>query len=104
MGTEGSAWDQVNSLCAELRKCTITLVDSFNFSDHIVRLPFFFLPVLFPSFLIFLSSHQQINSPLGVHSGDIYNKYFERVRASNPHQTVHPCSFSLFFFCAVLVS
>lgn len=29
--------EQVNALCLELRKCAVPLVDSFNFSDHIVR-------------------------------------------------------------------
>lgn len=36
--------------------------------------------------------HLQINSPLGVYSGDVYKVYFDRVRASNPHESVHPCS------------
>ncbi|KAL8276254.1 hypothetical protein RQP46_011328 [Phenoliferia psychrophenolica] len=57
---------EVTTLCAELRKCAVPLVDSFNFSDHI------------------------INSPLGVRSGDVYKVYFDRVRASNPHESVHP--------------
>lgn len=79
----------MNELCAELRTCAVSLVDSFNFSDHI------------------------INSPLGVSSGDVYKVrflavdyhrayrqlielflmtqvYFDRVRASNPHESVHP--------------
>ncbi|ORY83524.1 acyl-CoA dehydrogenase/oxidase C-terminal [Leucosporidium creatinivorum] len=57
---------EVNALCLELRKCAVPLVDSFNFSDHI------------------------INSPLGVYSGDVYKVYFDRVRESNPHESVHP--------------
>ncbi|KAM0746136.1 acyl-CoA oxidase [Meredithblackwellia eburnea MCA 4105] len=57
---------EVTNLCAELRKCAVPLTDAFNYSDHI------------------------INSPLGVYSGDVYKVYFDRVRASNPHETVHP--------------
>lgn len=36
----------------------------------------------------------QINSPLGVYSGDVYKVYFDRVRESNPHESVHPCTSS----------
>ncbi|SDA01441.1 BZ3500_MvSof-1268-A1-R1_Chr10-1g02669 [Microbotryum saponariae] len=57
---------EVTSLCGELRHCAASLVDAFNYSDHI------------------------INSPLGVYSGDVYKVYFDRVRESNPHETVHP--------------
>lgn len=39
----------------------------------------------------------QINSPLGVYSGDVYKVYFDRVRESNPHESVHPCAFFLLF-------
>ncbi|KAI5481121.1 acyl-CoA oxidase [Pseudohyphozyma bogoriensis] len=45
---------EVDSLCATLRKCAVPLVDSFNFSDHI------------------------INSPLGVYSGDVIKPLLER--------------------------
>ena len=60
------------------------LVDSFNFSDHIVG--------LFPQSDMDHSPKAtlQINSPLGVRSGDVYKVYFDRVRASNPHESVHP--------------
>lgn len=58
--------EEVSNLCLTLRKCAVPLVDSFNYSDHIV------------------------NSPLGVYSGDVYKTYFDQVRASNPHQPVHP--------------
>ncbi|SCV73902.1 BQ2448_6332 [Microbotryum intermedium] len=57
---------EVTSLCGELRQCAASLVDAFNYSDHI------------------------INSPLGVYSGDVYKVYFDRVRESNPHESVHP--------------
>jgi len=42
------------------------LTDSFNFSDHI------------------------INSPLGCYDGNVYEKYFNRVKESNPFEPVHP--------------
>ncbi|GAA5893105.1 hypothetical protein JCM5296_003074 [Sporobolomyces johnsonii] len=57
---------EVTRLCAELRKSAVLLTDSFNFSDHI------------------------INSPLGCYDGDVYEKYFNRVRESNPFEPVHP--------------
>ncbi|GAA5932222.1 hypothetical protein JCM1841_005155 [Sporobolomyces salmonicolor] len=57
---------EVTRLCAELRKSAVLLTDSFNFSDHI------------------------INSPLGCYDGDVYEKYFSRVRESNPFEPVHP--------------
>ncbi|KAK4051733.1 fatty-acyl coenzyme A oxidase [Microbotryomycetes sp. JL221] len=56
----------VTDLCLELRKCAVPLVDSFNYSDHI------------------------INSPLGVYNGDVYKVYFDRVKESNPHESQHP--------------
>jgi len=57
---------EVSRLCADVRKYTISLVDSFNISDYI------------------------LNSPLGVKSGDVYKAYFERVRAANPPLAPHP--------------
>lgn len=79
---------EVNELCAILRKCAVPLVDAFNYTDHIVS------PLARPSprlesDLMFVAP--QVNSPLGVHSGDVYKVYFDRVRASNPHLSVHPC-------------
>ncbi|GJN92665.1 hypothetical protein Rhopal_005700-T1 [Rhodotorula paludigena] len=57
---------EVTRLCAELRKCAVLLTDSFDMSDHI------------------------INSPLGCYDGDIYERYFARVKEANPHQPVAP--------------
>ncbi|GAA5822351.1 hypothetical protein JCM11251_006310 [Rhodosporidiobolus azoricus] len=57
---------EVTRLCAVLRKSAVLLTDAFNFSDHI------------------------INSPLGCYDGDIYVRYFDRVKASNPFEAVHP--------------
>lgn len=36
------------------------------------------------------SKQHLINSPLGVASGDIYNTYFNLVRANNPPKKEHP--------------
>jgi len=58
--------NKVTELCAELRKSVVSIVDAFCFSDHI------------------------INSPLGCASGDVYNKYFNLVRAANPPAKEHP--------------
>ncbi|GAA6033645.1 hypothetical protein JCM8097_004363 [Rhodosporidiobolus ruineniae] len=57
---------EVTRLCAVLRKSAVLLTDAFNFSDHI------------------------INSPLGCYDGDIYEKYYQRVKDSNPFEMVHP--------------
>ncbi|GAA6009547.1 hypothetical protein JCM10207_003821 [Rhodosporidiobolus poonsookiae] len=57
---------EVTRLCAVLRTSAVLLTDSFNFSDHI------------------------INSPLGCYDGNIYERYFKRVRDSNPFEPVHP--------------
>ncbi|GAA5898215.1 hypothetical protein JCM6882_000105 [Rhodosporidiobolus microsporus] len=57
---------EVTRLCAVVRKSAVLFTDAFNFSDHI------------------------INSPLGCYDGDVYERYFDRVRASNPFEPVHP--------------
>ncbi|GAA6022005.1 hypothetical protein JCM11491_005491 [Sporobolomyces phaffii] len=57
---------EVTRLCAVLRVSAVALTDSFNFSDHI------------------------INSPLGCYDGNVYEKYFNRVKESNPFEPVHP--------------
>ncbi|GAA5973030.1 hypothetical protein JCM8115_005984 [Rhodotorula mucilaginosa] len=57
---------EVTRLCAELRTCAVLLTDSFDFSDHI------------------------INSPFGCYDGNVYERYFARVKASNPHNPVAP--------------
>ncbi|GAA5860517.1 hypothetical protein JCM8547_000328 [Rhodosporidiobolus lusitaniae] len=57
---------EVTRLCAVLRKSAVPLTDAFNFSDHI------------------------INSPLGAYDGDVYEKYYNRVKESNPFEPVHP--------------
>ncbi|KAI8444493.1 acyl-coenzyme a oxidase 1 [Phakopsora pachyrhizi] len=56
----------VTRLCAEIRTCAVSLVDAFRFSDHI------------------------INSPLGRYDGNVYEAYFNAVRAANPLPPVHP--------------
>jgi acyl-CoA oxidase len=56
--------DQVKTLCTEIRKDVIPLVDSFGFSDYVV------------------------NSPLGRYDGDVYTAYFDLVQRNNP--PVHP--------------
>lgn len=35
--------------------------------------------------------HAQINSPFGCYDGNVYERYFARVKASNPHNPVPPC-------------
>lgn len=57
---------KVAELCAELRKSSMSIVDAFCFSDHL------------------------INSPLGKADGDVYRHYFELVRARNPPGREHP--------------
>ncbi|CEQ40207.1 SPOSA6832_01809, partial [Sporobolomyces salmonicolor] len=77
---------EVTRLCAELRKSAVLLTDSFNFSDHIVRL-------VMSSSRWEEETHRStdsINSPLGCYDGDVYEKYFSRVRESNPFEPVHP--------------
>ncbi|ORY03517.1 acyl-CoA oxidase [Basidiobolus meristosporus CBS 931.73] len=56
--------EQVNHLCSVIRKDAIPLVDSFNYTDYI------------------------INSPLGRYDGNIYEAYFNLVKANNPQQPV----------------
>ncbi len=80
---------EVTALCAELRTCAVSLVDSFNFSDHIVS-DTYPEPSRCLHWLTVFSLSSQINSPLGVYSGDVYKTYFDRVRAANPHEAVHP--------------
>ena len=36
---------------------------------------------------------KQINSPFGCYDGNVYERYFARVKASNPHNPVAPCKF-----------
>lgn len=48
----------VTDLCAELRQSAVPLTDAFCYTDHI------------------------LNSPLGVHNGDIYEVYFVRWAAA----------------------
>ena len=57
---------RITDLCLELRKSIMSIVDAFAYSDHI------------------------INSPLGIASGDVYNTYFNQVRAANPAPKEHP--------------
>ncbi len=57
---------EVDALCLKLRKVAIPVVDSFALSDHI------------------------INSPLGRYDGEIYEAYFNQVKASNPPLKEHP--------------
>lgn len=33
----------------------------------------------------------QINSPFGCYDGNVYERYFARVKTSNPHNPVPPC-------------
>ncbi|ORX97270.1 acyl-CoA oxidase [Basidiobolus meristosporus CBS 931.73] len=56
--------EQVNHLCLVIRQDAIPLVDSFNYSDYI------------------------INSPLGRYDGNIYEAYFNLVKANNPQEPV----------------
>ncbi|EMS19847.1 acyl-CoA oxidase [Rhodotorula toruloides NP11] len=58
--------NEVTSLCAELRKCAVLLTDSFGFTDHI------------------------INSPFGRYDGNVYESYYNQVKAANPHSPVAP--------------
>jgi acyl-CoA oxidase len=60
---------KVADLCAEIRKCTMSIVDAFCFTDHL------------------------INSPLGRADGDVYKAYFELVRARNPPGSGRPSYF-----------
>ncbi|ORX91352.1 acyl-coenzyme A oxidase I [Basidiobolus meristosporus CBS 931.73] len=57
---------EVNRLCATIRPDAIPLVDSFNYSDHI------------------------INSPLGRYDGDVYTAYFSLVERNNPTNSIPP--------------
>jgi len=57
---------EVDSLCLTLREVAIPVVDAFALSDHIV------------------------NSPLGRYDGEVYEHYFNLVRASNPPLKEHP--------------
>ena len=56
----------VSSLCREIRKDSIPLTDSFNFSDFI------------------------INSPLGRYDGNIYESYFNLVNSAHKPATIPP--------------
>ncbi|KAF9434006.1 fatty-acyl coenzyme A oxidase [Entomortierella beljakovae] len=56
---------QVNTFCRAVRQEYIPLIDAFNYSDYI------------------------INSPLGVYDGNVYEKYFNQVKAQNPFKP-HP--------------
>ncbi|BGP26024.1 fatty-acyl coenzyme A oxidase [Rhodotorula toruloides] len=58
--------NEVTRLCAELRKCAVLLTDSFGFTDHI------------------------INSPFGRYDGNVYESYYNQVKAANPHNPVAP--------------
>lgn len=60
---------KVAELCAEIRKPTMSIVDAFCFTDHL------------------------INSPLGRADGDVYKAYFELVRARNPPTGGRPSYF-----------
>lgn len=57
---------RVRELMKEIRQDAITIVDSFNISDFI------------------------INSPLGCYDGQVYKKYFDRVKKANPSGVVPP--------------
>lgn len=60
---------KVAELCAEIRKPTMSIVDAFCFTDHL------------------------INSPLGRADGNVYKAYFELVRARNPPTGGRPSYF-----------
>lgn len=60
---------KVAELCGEIRKSTMSIVDAFDFTDHL------------------------INSPLGRADGDVYKAYFELVRARNPPTGGRPSYF-----------
>jgi len=103
---------EVTRLCAVLRKSAVLLTDAFNFSDHIVRQlssllpPFSVLPsiprISSPVSLSLPSPYcvcrltqpiafqLQINSPLGCYDGNVYERYHNRVKESNPFNPVHP--------------
>ncbi|PWN20637.1 putative pox1-acyl-CoA oxidase [Microstroma glucosiphilum] len=59
---------RVSEHCASTRKFAIPLIDSFAISDHI------------------------LNSPIGCHDGDVYERYFDLVRRNNPQLAEHKYS------------